>query len=61
MPLLVFFLGRGGEQRTIILSLFMHQKTHTSGGAVEDVGTVNVCCSAFIMNHNTALMTKNIL
>ena len=31
----------------------------TSGGAVEEVGTVNVCCSAFIMNHNAACTYEN--
>jgi hypothetical protein len=30
----------------------------TSGGATEDAGTVNVCCSAFIMNH-VAFMNGN--
>jgi len=31
----------------------------TSGGAAEEVGTVNVCCSAFIMNHNAACTYEN--
>lgn len=31
----------------------------TSGGAVEEVGTVNVCCSAFIMNQNAACTYEN--